>query len=143
MNKVFNFNFIAQLTDKIKEKCAEAFVKYEHNNDLDSSKVQYYIFDLTASIASNVTFEGFIGGKLSNEKINGESVTDYLVEFLEDGHAQLMDPLVWIFGPSFPNLGLRKIDRDLNERTKIFNAWALNYLRERISYEKQKMTEEK
>ena len=32
MNKVFNFNFVAQLTSKIKEKCSEAFEKYEQKN---------------------------------------------------------------------------------------------------------------
>ena len=58
--------------------------------------------------------ECFFGHKSSHEKINNVSIAKFMNNLNNDGASQGFTPYYLFFGTRFLNLGLRKIDKDIN-----------------------------
>lgn len=56
-----------------------------------------------------------------------------------DINLQRGDPFYFIFGPRFLDLGLRKKDRDLNRRIKLYKSWGHKIVSERMEQIKNKI----
>ena len=72
--------------------------------------------EYTTEVFSSVIVEGFLGGSLKNEKIDGENVAQHLLKLVYDVHSQIKDPLTWILGPWILDYGFRKSDKIINKR---------------------------
>ena len=83
-------------------------------------------------LSSNVITQCFLGGKSSSEKINGVSIATFLIQLINDVNIQSSSPLSMLLGPSFLNLGLRKLDKDINNRLKLFDDWGVSYINHKI-----------
>ena len=57
----------------------------------------------------------------------------FLNDFLVDVNRQVLDPISFIFGVKFFNLGLRAKDRDINHKLAIFKEWGQKYIKKRIT----------
>ena len=53
-------------------------------------------------------------------------------KLITESRKQIRDPARLIFGSKLLDLGIRKSDRNINEQIKIFKAWGLKIINERI-----------
>lgn len=68
LNPVFNFQFVSGFYDSIKRITLETLDEEEQQEHFPVICVQ----DLSENIFSKITIEGFIGGRVNSEKINGK-----------------------------------------------------------------------
>ena len=74
----------------------------------------------------------FFGQTLKEEKIEGVSIQKFFSDIMGDINLQRGDPLYFAFGKRFLDLGIRKKDRDLNRRIKMYKSWGHKIVSERM-----------
>ena len=65
----------------------------------------------------------FKPGSINFEKIEGQSIFEFIQNLMGDSALQISDLPYVLFGVKFLELGLREKDRKINERLKIYKAW--------------------
>ena len=74
----------------------------------------------------------FFGKKLSDEKIEGDSIFVFLRKLLDGLVQQTVSTRYGIFGVKYLELGLNQTDREVNRKLSIYKAWAKKLIKERI-----------
>ena len=82
------------------------------------------ILETFGNMFANVMLECFFGTKSSHEKINNVSIAKFMNKLNTDGANQGFSVYYLLFGIKFLNLGIRKIDKDVNERIAISRAFS-------------------
>lgn len=82
-------------------------------------------------INSRVILSSFLGYD-GDDNIEGVSVGMYLKKLIDDSMLIGFDLLSFILGPKFREIGVRKSDRDLNLRKKLYENWARAYIQKRV-----------
>ena len=93
------------------------------SKNLKDQVAEYDILDATTTVAGNVMVSCFFGSTLKNEKIEGKSVPEFIKELIGDLAIQMFSPLTFLLGHRLIDLGLRKKDREIKRKAKIFKSW--------------------
>jgi len=56
----------------------------------------------------------------------------FVNKLIADVVQQAFDPIPFIFGFGFLNLGLRSKDRDINRRIRLFREWGLSFIKAKV-----------
>lgn len=91
------------------------------------------ILELFAGVFSNVMLECFFGSASTYQKINGQSVANFINKLNNDITLQNFELPILIFGTKFAELGLRKLDRDINQQIRLLRELATRLIKKRLS----------
>lgn len=64
-------------------------------------------------------------GGATDVKLEGKPLCLFMNQLIADVTQQGFDPISFLLGMKFLNLGLRAKDRDINRRLKVFKDWGL------------------
>ena len=87
------------------------------------------------NVTSSVMVTLFFGGgktKAEDFEIKGKRLGKYARELIEDIGAQSLHPLAIFLGQDYAKWGLRKFDRDVNEKLRVYKEFVRNFLLYRI-----------
>ena len=93
------------------------------------------IIEMLENVTSSVMIHLFFGGgktKAENFEIKGKRLGKYARELIEDIGAQSLHPLGIFLGQDYPKWGLRKFDREVNEKLKLYKQFVRNFVLFRI-----------
>ena len=82
--------------------------------------------------------DGFFGKGIQVDRIEDKTVFSYAKEVLEELITQRQDPLYFLLGPKFLELGIRKKDRQMNRKVALYEAWGKKDVRDKVSEVKAK-----
>ena len=139
LNTVFNFDFIKSLAPKIAKICDKTLNSLEKNTS--DRTVSYNVHDYSSELASCVMLQCFFGKDMENEKIEGVSIPIFVQNLMGDISSETTDLPYIIFGVKFFNLGIRKKDRDINRRLKLYKSWGKQLVNERVEEIKKRIEE--
>ena len=119
ISQVFNFKFINSKIGDISKICLESIQKNEENcmkkgNCLSPGVYRSSIMDISGEFASEVIMQCFLGGKSSNETIDGISIAKFLIKLKMDVNIQSASRIGTLLGSKFLKLGLRSKDQEIN-----------------------------
>ena len=120
LNEIFNFDFIRNLTPKIAQICEGTIERLD--KDGDGQGVSYDIHEYSLGMASTVVLSCFLGAELQDEQIEGKNIGKFLQDLASDVFLQSFSLFFAVFGVRGVKLGLRKVDKDINRRVKLYQA---------------------
>ena len=120
LTQVFNFDFLKQLAPEIARMADQVFDKMEQSS---GEGMKYDALEAATELAGNVMIDGFFGKGIQVDRIEGKTVYLYAKEVLEGLTLQRRDPLYFLFGQKFLELGIRKMDREMNRKVAVYEAW--------------------
>ena len=136
LNEVFNFEFLKSLTPKIAEFSEQAIDEMESTST--GKELRYNVQDYSNALASKVILTCFFGTEFRGETIEGLSVANYMKHLLGDIFVQAFSLFFALFGLKGVSLGIRKIDKDINRRIKIYQGWGRTIVDKKIQEIKEK-----
>lgn len=86
------------------------------------------MIEYTSHGTSRVILDCFLGCEATKIEIDGKKLTDFVLYLIEDFLEMLFSPLIFLFGSKFMTLGLRKKDREMTGRIKLFHNWGKNII---------------
>ena len=145
LNSSFNFDFLKSLAPKIALLCDRVLEKIEEENGgIDAEgKIKYNVHNFSSRLAEDVILSCFFDSTLSNEKIEGLNVSNFVIKLLGDSFNFIEDVPFLLFGLKFIKLGLRSKDRDILRRISILRGWGNKIVKERVErINKEKLKQE-
>lgn len=73
-----------------------------------------------------------MGGSIRGTKLDGKPIEIFITNMINDCMDQGFEPLTLLFGPRYPNLGLKAEHRDLNRRIALYGDWGKTTVKEII-----------
>ena len=68
----------------------------------------------------------------SVEKLDGESISDFINTLNSDVNSQSIEPVTLLLGSKFLHAGLRKNDQSINRRALLFREYAKKNIEKRV-----------
>ena len=130
LNAVFNFDFIKSLAPKIAKLCDNILDNLDKG--FEGKEGSYNIREYTTELGSYVILDCFFGHNFLDEKIEGVHVSAFVQKLIGDLTLQNVDPAYIILGLNFVKLGLRKKDKDINRRLKLYKAWGNDFVQKKV-----------
>lgn len=82
------------------------------------------VIEIFQVILSSIMVSAFFGTSCKGRTLEGKKLSTFISDLVADGSRQSQSLPAMLFGPKFSELGLRAVDRDINRRSKLFNAFA-------------------
>ena len=86
------------------------------------------MYDYTIELAGDTMLSCFFGRRLKEDKIEGDTAFIFLRKLLAGLTSQTVDLFYAMFGAKFLQLGIRQMDREMNRKVRIYNAWTRQLL---------------
>ena len=67
--------------------------------------------------------ESFLGGNIRAEKLEGMAIETFIIDINDKIFAQAYEPLSFILGSRYLQLGIKKEHRQLNEQIRKYEKW--------------------
>ena len=98
----------------------------------EEGKIKYNIHNFSSCLAEDVILSCFFDSTLSNEKIEGLSVSTYTIKLLGDLFSFVEDIPYIFFGAKFVRLGLRSKDKEIMGRIENLRNLGNKIVKERV-----------
>ena len=123
MSNVFNHEFIKSKVGLIARISQDKIEEVEATATAESGEVKMDVSNLFQRIFGNVVVKSFFGD-IELSKLEGVEIFTYINEMFEGNSARALTPFAFLLGPNFYKYNIRAIDREVNNKNRMFHAFA-------------------
>lgn len=91
------------------------------------------VLEMFQIILSTIMVKLFFGSDSKERTLEGKKLATYFNDLVSDGYNQSQNILSLLLGPKFMDMGIRKSDRDINRRMKLFRAFAVDLVSNKMA----------
>lgn len=122
ISNTFHFDFLQSIIPDICSIVDEEFAAFEQEQTGKEMKMD--VLEMFQIILSTIMVRAFFGGDCKGKTIEGKRLSTFISDLVADGNRQSQNVVSMLLGPKFMDLGIRKMDRDINRRIKLFRTFA-------------------